>query len=163
MDQTGKAANPARGRLNKAMSIFPCPRSRLRIWSRETGRPSRPASACSFSILRLNLVLTRGILIAFRGGIHFYIIPPCAIGSVPSLSGHAIAYRWRLLLRVRRHTACNGCCRLRCHHGPISNAPLFSHAHYCYVVDMMTRPIQKVLEAYCWRSKYQIWRWRRTA
>ena len=26
-----------------------------------------------------------------------------AIGSVPSLSGHAIAYRWRLLRRVRRH------------------------------------------------------------
>ena len=31
--------------------------------------------------------------------------PPYAIGSVPSLSGHAIAYRWRLLPRVRRHRA----------------------------------------------------------
>ena len=31
--------------------------------------------------------------------------PPYAIGSVPSLSGHAIAYRWRSLLRVRRHRA----------------------------------------------------------
>ena len=29
--------------------------------------------------------------------------PPYAIGSVPSLSGHANAYRWRSLLRVRRH------------------------------------------------------------
>ena len=28
--------------------------------------------------------------------------PPYAIGSVPSLSGHAIAYRWRSLPRVRR-------------------------------------------------------------
>ena len=31
--------------------------------------------------------------------------PPYAIGSVSSLSGHAIAYRWRSLPRVRRHGA----------------------------------------------------------
>ena len=31
--------------------------------------------------------------------------PPYVIGSVPSLSGHAIAYRWRSLPRVRRHRA----------------------------------------------------------
>ena len=31
--------------------------------------------------------------------------PPYAIGSVPSLSGHAIACRWRSLPRVRRHRA----------------------------------------------------------
>ena len=30
---------------------------------------------------------------------------PYAIGSVPSLSGHAIAYRWRSLPRVHRHRA----------------------------------------------------------
>ena len=30
---------------------------------------------------------------------------PYAIGSAPSLSGHAIAYRWRSLPRVRRHRA----------------------------------------------------------
>ena len=29
--------------------------------------------------------------------------PPYAIGSVPSLSGHAIAYRWRSMPRVHRH------------------------------------------------------------
>ena len=34
-----------------------------------------------------------------------YLIPPYAIGSVPSLSGHANAYRWRSLSRVRRHRA----------------------------------------------------------
>ena len=34
-----------------------------------------------------------------------YFKPPYAIGSVPSLSGHAIAYRWRSLPRVRRHKA----------------------------------------------------------
>ena len=34
-----------------------------------------------------------------------YLKPPYAIGSVPSLSGHAIAYRWRSLPGVRRHRA----------------------------------------------------------
>ena len=34
-----------------------------------------------------------------------YLIPPYAIGSVPSLSGHAIAYRWHSLPSVRRHGA----------------------------------------------------------
>ena len=31
--------------------------------------------------------------------------PPYAIGLVPSLWGHAIAYRWRSLPRARRHRA----------------------------------------------------------
>ena len=34
-----------------------------------------------------------------------FIKPSYATGSVPSLSGHAIAYRWRSLPRVRRHGA----------------------------------------------------------
>ena len=34
MDQPGKVANPAQ--LNRGKLIFPCPRSRLRIRSRET-------------------------------------------------------------------------------------------------------------------------------
>ena len=36
---------------------------------------------------------------------YIYVISPYAIGSVPSLSGHAIAYRWRSLPTVRRHRA----------------------------------------------------------
>ena len=34
-----------------------------------------------------------------------FMKPPYAIGSVPSLLGHAIAYRWRSLPRVLRHRA----------------------------------------------------------
>ena len=34
-----------------------------------------------------------------------FMKPPYAIGSVPSLSGHPIAYRWRPLPRVRQHRA----------------------------------------------------------
>ena len=36
-----------------------------------------------------------------------FMKPPYAIVSVPSLSGHANAYRWRFLLRVRWHRAIN--------------------------------------------------------
>ena len=55
-------------------------------------------------------------------------LPSTAIGSVPNLSGHAIAYRWRSLPRVRRHKASkpqgcssNGCFLqlIRKTHGPI--------------------------------------------
>ena len=49
-------------------------------------------------------MLTREIPSACRGGVHLPI-PPTAIGSVPSLSGHAFAYRWRSLPRVRPHRA----------------------------------------------------------
>ena len=57
MDQPGKVANPARGQLNRKI-IFPRPRSRLRIWSRETGSAVPSRVSLLISILRLNLVLT---------------------------------------------------------------------------------------------------------
>ena len=52
-------------------------------------------------------MLTFGIPPEFRGGVQstYCFKPACAIGSVPSLSGHAIAYRCRSLPRVRRHRA----------------------------------------------------------
>ena len=59
--------------------------------------------------------------------------PSCAIGWVPSLSGHAFAYRWRSLPRARRHRARklfrvvpSGCCLCR---SPWTNwcASLFPH------------------------------------
>ena len=40
-----------------------------------------------------------------RRRLNIYLKPPYAIGSVPSLSGHAVAYRWRSLPRIRRHRA----------------------------------------------------------
>ena len=58
IDQPGKVANPARSQLNRENGYFPVP---IRAW--EFGlarrlRQSRPASDCSFSILRLHMVLT---------------------------------------------------------------------------------------------------------
>ena len=72
MDQPGKVANPARGQLNREKKN-PCPRSRLRIWPRETGSAVPPRVSLLISILRLNLVLTYGIPPEFRGGVHLSI------------------------------------------------------------------------------------------
>ena len=68
-DQPGMVANPARGQLIRENAFVP---SNLARWV----RPSRPASAPSFSPLRLNLVLTNhGIPPAFRDDVvHIYII-----------------------------------------------------------------------------------------
>ena len=90
MDQPGKVANPARGQMNRVKKIPLFPFAPVFGLVRRV-RPSHPASACSFSTLRLNLVHTLGIPSDFLGGVHLFI-PTHVIGSVPSLSGHAIAY-----------------------------------------------------------------------
>ena len=43
MGRPGMVANTARGQLNREKCVFPCLRSRLRVWPRETGSavPSR--------------------------------------------------------------------------------------------------------------------------
>ena len=112
-NQLRKVANPVYGQLNRGK--FPCPRSRLRIWFRETGLAV--PSLVSLLILYTTLNLVLGILPEFRGGVHVFLPAPHTIGSVPILSGHAIAYRWRSLPRVRWHRASspqgsssNGCC-----------------------------------------------------
>ena len=100
---TGKGCQSCSWSAEQGKRTFPCPRACLRIWSRETGSAVPSRVSLLISILRLNLVLTYGISPEFRGGVHMK--PPYAIGSVPSLSGHAVAYRWRSLPRVRRHGA----------------------------------------------------------
>ena len=74
-----------------------------------------------------------------------YLKPPYAIGTVPSLSRHAIAYRWRSLPIVCRHRASK----------PQGNferllpcqvtmdqliCALLSHTHYWYEVGMLKVP-----------------------
>ena len=72
-DQPGKVANPARGQLNRENKTFSCPRSRLRIWSRETGSAVPSRVSLLISMLRLNMVLTYGIPSEFRGGVYLCI------------------------------------------------------------------------------------------
>ena len=80
---------------------------------------------------------------------HPFMKPPYAIGSVPSLSGHATAYRWRSLPRVRRHRASKS-------QGSSERVLLWqvimdqlicaslSHTHYWYEVGMLKVPANVV-------------------
>ena len=73
INRVSKVASPARGQLNRETEYFPV---RVRAWEFGLARrvwPSRPASACSFSILRLNLVFTHGISLDFRVDVHLFI------------------------------------------------------------------------------------------
>ena len=70
MDQPGKVANPAHGQLNRENEYPPVPVRAGEFGLARRVQPSRPASAFSFSILKLNLVLTYGIPPEFRGGVH---------------------------------------------------------------------------------------------
>ena len=65
-DQPGKVANPARGQLKQGKIIFPCPRSHLKIWSREKDSAVPSRVSLLISILTLNLVFTYGIPPDFR-------------------------------------------------------------------------------------------------
>ena len=72
--------------------------------------------------------------------------PPYAIGSVPSLSGHENAYRWRSLPRVRRHRASKPqgspervLLLLQITMDQLIFASL-SHIHYWYEVGMLKLP-----------------------
>ena len=84
-------------------------------------RPPRPASACSFSTLRLNLVLTRGIAPAFRDGVHLlYLQPPSGQSFVYQVT-QLFPYRWRCSSAGRgpvsspQGSPSNRCCLLRYH------------------------------------------------
>ena len=103
MDQPGKVANPARGQLNRKNNIPLSPCVPENLVSRDGFSrpvPRQPAHlhtrAESGAYLRDSSRVPRP---------HPIMKPPYAIGSVPSLSGHAITYRWRSLPRVCRHRA----------------------------------------------------------
>ena len=71
--------------------------------------------------------------------------PPYAIGAVPSLSGHANAYRWRSLPRLRRHRAIEpqGSSERVLPPKVIMDQSIYaslSHTHYWYDVGMLKVP-----------------------
>ena len=70
---TGYGCQSCSWSAEQGESISPCPRSRLRIWSREMGSAIPSRVSLFISILRLNLVLTYGIPAEFRGGVHLLI------------------------------------------------------------------------------------------
>ena len=86
-----------------------------------------------------------------------FMKPPYAIGSVPSLSGHAIAYRWRSLPRVRRHRASKpqGSSERVLPWQVTMDQLIFaslSHTHYWYGVGMLKVPAYMYVCMYVWTS-----------
>ena len=103
MDQPGKVANPARGQLNRENNIPPSPCVPENLVSRDGF--SRPVPR---QLAHLHTQAESGAYLRDSSRVprrRPFMKPPYAIGSVPSLSGYTIAYRWRSLPRVRRHRA----------------------------------------------------------
>ena len=102
-DQPGKVTNPARGQLNKqneySLSAF-APENSVSQDGFGSSPPHQPVHldprAESGAYLRDSSQVPR------RPPFN-YFKPSYAIGSVPTLSGHAIAYQWRSLPRVCRY------------------------------------------------------------
>ena len=143
MDQPGKVANPAHGQLNRENNIPLSPCVPENLVSRDGFTrpvPRQPAhlhtQAESGAYLRDSSRVPRRRL---------FLKPPYAIGSVPSLSGHAIAYRWRSLPRVRRHRASKpqGSSERVLPWQITMDQLIFaslSHTHYWYEVGMLKVP-----------------------
>ena len=148
MDRLGEIANPARGQLNRENDHSPVTirASKFGVARRvQLSLPRQP------TYLIVHTQAESGAYSRdssrFPRGVHFLFKPPYANGSVLSLSGHAIAYRWRSLPRVHRHRASSHLkvvpvtgvlpfCRSSWTN---SCAPLFSHNSligiiYCYIL-----------------------------
>ena len=96
--------------------FFPCPRSRLKIYS--CGTDSVVPSRVSPLILNIEAESRACSRNSSRHGVNLFI-PPTVIGSVPSLPGHAIAHRPPAQGQCYQGSSSNGCCLFSYQHGPI--------------------------------------------
>ena len=105
MDQPGKVANPARGHLNREMNISLYAFALENLVSRDgLGSPVLRQPAHLHTQAEYGAYIRDPSRFPQRRPL-LYLKRPDAIESVPSLSDHAIAHRWRSLPRVRRHRA----------------------------------------------------------
>ena len=150
-DQPGKVANPARGQLNRENNIPLSPCVPENLVSRDGfSRPVPRQPAHLHTQAESGAYLRDSSRVPRRRP---FMKPPYAIGSVPSLSGHAIAYRWRSLPRVRRHRASKpqGSSE-RVLPWQITMDQLICaspfHTHYWYEVGMLKVPAVRIVLAY---------------
>ena len=111
---------------------------------------------------RMNLVLTYGRDSSRVPRRRPFTKPPYAIGSVPSLSGYEIAYRWRSLPRVRRHRASkpqDSSERVLPWQVTLDQliCASLSHIHYWYEVGMLKVPAGSIL---CMKLRQSSTDWR---
>ena len=141
MDQPGKADNPARGQLNRENDIPLSPCVSENVVSRDGfSRPVPRQPVHRHTQAESGVYFLRDSSRVPRR--RPFMKPPYAIVSVPSLSGHAIAYRWRSLPRVRRHRASKpqGSSERVLPWQITMNQLMFtslSHIHYWYEVGML--------------------------
>ena len=158
MDQPGKVANPARGQLKRENNIPLSPCVPENLISRD--RFSRPVPR---QPAHLHTQAESGAYLRDFSRVprrRLFMKPPYAIGSVPSLSGHAIAYRWRSLPRVRRHRASKpqGSSEWVLPWQVTMDQFIFaslSHTHYWYEVDMLKVPTVVVVETVETQERYR--------
>ena len=147
MDRSRKVANPACGQLNSGKNnipLSPCvPENSVsrdvssRLVPRQPAHLHTQAESGAYFLRDSSRVPRR----------RSFMKPPYAIGSVPSLSGHAIACRWRSLPRVRRHRAISKSqgsservLPWQITMGQSTFASL-SHNHYWYEVGILKVPV----------------------
>ena len=105
MDQPGKAVNPARGQLNRENNISLSAFAPENLVSREGFGSPVPRQPVHLHTQAESGAYLRDSSRVPRRRPFIYLKPPYAIGLVPRSSGHAVAYQWRSLSRVRRHRA----------------------------------------------------------
>ena len=159
MDQPGKVANPARGQLNRENEYFLSPCVPENLVSRDGfSRPVPRQPAHLHTQAESGAYLRDSSRVPRRRP---FMKPPYAIGSVPSLSGHAIAYRWRSLPRVRRHRASNpqGSSERVLPWQVTMDQLIFaslSHTHYWYEVGMLKVPAVHIASVWINRIRLPI-------
>ena len=152
MDQPGKVANPARGQLDMENNIPLSPCAPQNLVSRDGfSRPVPRQPAHLHTQAESGAYLQDSSRVPRRRP---FMKPPYAIGSVPSLSGHAFAYRWRSLPRVRRHRASKpqGSSERVLPWQITMDQLIFaslSHTHYWYEVGMLKVPAY-ILRSHCY-------------
>ena len=122
MDQPGKVANPACGQLSTGeMNIFLSGFAPDNLVSRDGFGSPVPRQPAYLHTQAKSGAYSRDSSRVPRRHPFIYFKPPYAIGSIPSLSGRAIAYRWRSLPRVHRQVTMDRMsAALASHHGPIN-------------------------------------------
>ena len=143
MDQPGKVASPAHGQLNRKNNISLPAFVPENLVSRDGFGSPVPRK-----LAHLHIQAESGAYLRDSSRVprrRPFMKPPYAIGSVPSLSGHAIAYRWRSLPRVRRHGASKpqGSSERVLPWQVTMDRLIFaslSHTHYWYEVGMLKVP-----------------------
>ena len=107
IDQPGKVVKPARDQLNRENDISLSAFAPENLVSRDGFGSLVPRQPAHLHTQAESGAYLRDSSRVPRRRPFIYFKPPYAIESVPSLLGHAIAYRWRSLPTVRRHgTSC---------------------------------------------------------